>query len=173
MISNQQNCHPLPLLTADIPPKLANHLKWVLVPPTKSVSFNRSLYFPIFMLKECWTPLSPSLATFRTSSCCRGITREMSRAASFPLAQKDWLKIDLHNSAEILSEASLWKILKSTEWVVSQNIKKYAESLLMMQNSSQFSVQLRSRSKFGVLMIKHNKALELDCWGSYHKKIAM
>ena len=51
MILNQQNCHPLPLLTADIPPKLANHLKWVLVPPTKSVhnrrneDKHRSLYF--------------------------------------------------------------------------------------------------------------------------------
>ena len=47
-----------------------------------------SLYFPILILKACWTPFAPSLATCPASCCWRGLTTETSRAASMPLAQK-------------------------------------------------------------------------------------
>ena len=73
--SNESLCHP---------PKVSTMRGMNSIPSAS----HRSLYFPILVLKECWTPLSPSLATFRKSSCCRGFTTEISRAASFPLAQK-------------------------------------------------------------------------------------
>ena len=73
--SKESLCHP---------PKVSTTRGMNTIPSASHLS----LYFPTLMLKACWTPFSPSLATCPTSCCCRGLTTETSSAASLPLAQK-------------------------------------------------------------------------------------
>ena len=73
--SNESLCHP---------PNLSTTRGMNMIPS----ALHLSLYFPILILKACWTPFSSSLATCPASCCWRGLTTETSRAASLPLAQK-------------------------------------------------------------------------------------
>ena len=63
------------------------------------------------------------------------------------------LKIDLNNKPRsVQKQAYESKVLKTIKWEVSESIQKYAESLSMMQNSSQFL--------FSCAQLDQN----LECW---------
>ena len=76
--------HYLLLLLLSVPPQLGDNLQENKIPSASHLS----LYFPILILKACWTPFSSSLTTCPASCCWRGLTTETSRAASLPLAKK-------------------------------------------------------------------------------------
>ena len=66
----------------------------------------------------------------------------------------DWRHTHFKKQSAICSEASLWKVSNTTEWKVSQIAQNYAESLSVIQNTSQFLFLCASgRSKFGVVII--------------------